>query len=281
MTDPVDPTAENSQQPSGSLEPSPPATPTATGEPPAAQPPTGWAPEPTKGRSWRRLILTVVLVVFASGVVRTVATAITQDPVDAAANKMLASLPAEARDRLRTEIKATIASQTGGLSEDAARAKISDLTRKGFSRLDDQSAIRRLLLQTKALAQTDVPTCASFGRASLGATTPDPQVVVHLIAALDQKDLQEWFELTVAAMKLEIAGQQPAQTVTEAQFEAVITPIVARYSQDDLAALQRVSSAPTQASDADACAVVRRLYQSTVGLAPSDLVVVARYDIQP
>ena len=301
MTDPTPPGGQPPAVPppsSWSNAEQPPAEQPPAGPPPGPQPASPWtatppappdgpafqAPPPSpKRRTWPRAVLAAVLVVLVAAIVRgVVAVATRADPLDAAAYELVQTLPSESRDRIKEELKATVASSTQGLSSEQARARISDLTVKGFARLDDQRAIRRLELQVAALNAADPATCAAFGRASIAGTlSGERDLAIRLIRALKPAELEEWFELSIAAIKLEQAGQPAAQRVTDADFERVMTPVFEAYSEAEATALQNVSSNPKSVTDAEVCSVIRRLYTAAVQLPPNDRVIVARYDIQP
>jgi hypothetical protein len=194
-------------------------------------------------------------------------------------------LPADVRSDYDKRLETAIGPQIKGLSDADAATRVQDIIRRGLSRLDNQSLVRHLTLEIAALDATDQPTCASFGRASISGRTPDPQVGQRLVAALDAARYQEYVGVNIAGAEAEARQSPPVQPV-DPSGQAVLGRLLSRLSATQLTTLQAMAAssgatASGASSDADACGVIRSIYDAVLRLDAADLAIIARVDVTP
>ena len=189
-------------------------------------------------------------------------------------------LPSDVRSGFESRVKTAVGGQLEGMSDSAASARLSSLVQHGLVRLDDQHLVRHLTIQTQALDRADTPSCAGFARASIGGKAPSDAVVRGLMGALETPALQEFMEINIEGLEAEARGSPGAETVTDDQVNPVFDKIFATFPDQDATAIQGLVNGTTTTDEA-ACHAVRTLYDSALTMAPADLAILARFDVQP
>jgi hypothetical protein len=135
-------------------------------------------------------------------------------------------------------------------------------------------------LQTQALDSGNTATCAGFARASIGGKAASADISRGLMEALDTRSLQEFLDINIKGLEAEARGAPAARTVSEAQAQTMFETLANRLSEQDIGSIQTMSAGTTTTDEA-ACHAVRSLYDTALTMSPSDVVLLARYDIQP
>jgi hypothetical protein len=189
-------------------------------------------------------------------------------------------LPSEVRSQFEQRVKTAVGSQLDGMSEASAVERVRTLVQRGLVRLDDATLVRHLTLQTQALDRGDAASCAGFARASIGGKPASADVSRGLMAALDDRSLQEFLDINVKGLEAEARAAPPARTVTDTQAQAIFETLAGRLTEQDIVAIQALTAGTTTTDDA-ACHAVRSLYDTALTMSPTEVAVLARYDIQP
>lgn len=189
-------------------------------------------------------------------------------------------LPSEVRSQFEQRVKTAVGSQLEGMSEASAADRVRSLVQHGLVRLDDATLVRHLTLQTQALDRGDAASCAGFARASIGGKPASPDIARGLMAALDDRSLQEYLDINVQGLEAEARAAPAARTVTEAQAQTLFETLAGRLGEQDIATIQALSAGTTTTDEA-ACHAVRSLYDTALTMSPADVALLARYDIQP
>jgi hypothetical protein len=189
-------------------------------------------------------------------------------------------LPSEVRNQFEQRVKTAVGSQLDGMSQATAADRLRTLVQRGLVRLDDATLVRHLTLQTQALDHGDSASCAGFARASIGGKPASADVSRGLMAALDDRSLQEFLDINIMGLEAEARAAPAARTVTDAQAQALFETLAGRLVEQDIVAIQALV-AGTTTTDESACHAVRSLYDTALTMTPADVAVLARYDIQP
>lgn len=189
-------------------------------------------------------------------------------------------LPSEVRSQFEQRVETALGNQLDGMSDTAAADRLRSLVQHGLVRLDDAALVRHLTLQTQALDSGNTATCAGFARASIGGKAASADISRGLMEALDTRSLQEFLDINIKGLEAEARGAPAARTVSEAQAQTMFETLANRLSEQDIGSIQTMSAGTTTTDEA-ACHAVRSLYDTALTMSPSDVVLLARYDIQP
>lgn len=265
-------------------EPPPAVPPPAAGSGPES-PPVAWEPgsgtPPARPRSRRGQILAVVLAVAAA-----IAGAVGVRFLGQQAGSLLGTtfaggevwnrLPAAARDDFERRIKA-VAGDLESMSNAEASRQVQSRVQAGMRRLDDATLVKRLSLQTAALAKIDDAACGEFAQASF-AGRPQPETTAEkLMAAMSETELTEWFNVAVLALEAEARKSPEPRTVTDAETDPLFERLLGSLDQPSLEAVQK--GADPGATPAEACLGVRTLYDAIERLPDEDKRLIALADV--
>jgi hypothetical protein len=189
-------------------------------------------------------------------------------------------LPPDVRTQFEQRIKNGLGNQLDGLSEAAAADRVRSLVQRGLVRLDDAVLVRYMTMQVQALDRGETATCAAFARASVGGKVPSADVSRGLLGTLDDRALQEFMEINVRGLEAEARAAPAARTVSEDQADALFERLGARLASEDVDTIQALG-AGTTVTDEAACHAIRNLYDTALTMAPEDVAIFARYDVQP
>lgn len=194
---------------------------------------------------------------------------------------MFEGLPPDVRDEIAGDLEALIGDRFDELATDDVVEEGARLTRSGLARLDDESLVRRLELQTLALGRVPVADCAAFMRGGFAGGSADTGIATRVISALDQNELVEWYRITARAMRAELEGAPARRSVTEPDFQAAFAPIAATWSPDEVELVELVSADPAGVTDDEMCRFVDLVYGRIDVLDREQLAIVSLYDINP
>jgi hypothetical protein len=195
----------------------------------------------------------------------------------AIAGELWDRLPQDARGELSRRAEAALGDEE--LDPATAPAVVQERVRNGLRRLDDQTLVRRLTLQTAALGRADEATCAAFAAASFGGTSPTPEVAGRLIAALDDASLAEWMRIAMSALEAETRGSPAARSVAAAESEALFARLFAGLDPDQIGTIQTAAAAG--ATQASACDGARVLYRALDAMPAADRTLAGLVDVTP
>jgi hypothetical protein len=200
-------------------------------------------------------------------------------------DRLAAAIAGELWDRLAQDVRAELTRRAETaigdeeLDPQQAPAVVQERVRHGLRRLDDETLVRRLALQTAALGRADEATCAAFAAASFAGTTPSPQVAGRLIAALDDAALTEWMRIAMSALEAETRGSPPPRSVPAAESEALFGRLFAGLDPDRIAIIQTAAAAG--ATQASACDGARVLYRALDAMPAADRTLAGLVDVTP
>lgn len=189
-------------------------------------------------------------------------------------------LPGDVRSNFESRLDTALGDSFNGLSEAEQTARIGQLIDGGMPRLDDGVIAENFRLTAKALAAVDDANCATIARATFAGTEPDDDAANALVGTLAGLELQQWFEVRIAAVEAEVRGSPAQVLITDAAVDPLYQQLFSIMSQADIDTLASVSTGIT-VEDAALCSAVRGLYNSVLRLSPADALLFARYDVTP
>lgn len=189
-------------------------------------------------------------------------------------------LPGDVRSGFEARLKTALGDTLKDQTDPEQSATILRLVTSGLPRLEDGLVDQNFRLTSKALAASDGASCAAVSRAVVAGTEPPESAASAMINTLSDTDLQQWFEIRIAAVEAEVRGS-PAQVVVE---DAAVGPLYdklfAIMSSGDIDTFRALAGGET-VEDAALCSAVRSLYASVLTLPAADAVLFARYDVSP
>jgi hypothetical protein len=191
----------------------------------------------------------------------------------------LDALPPVDRTTVLAELVEAIGTRLDGLPVAAADEELLRIASIGKFRLDDQTLLRRLQLEAKAMLGVDVPTCAALARGELQFGRPSPRMAA-LMAALSPAERLESARITVAAVRAEASGLHEPRPLSSPERTAIVSAIAKASPPDELTRLHDLSveaSAGKTLSDEDACWLMRVPYRALDRLTGADLALLGRY----
>jgi hypothetical protein len=189
-------------------------------------------------------------------------------------------LPGDVRSGFEQRLEAALGETFDDLPEDQQAARIGQLIDGGMPRLDDGLIAGNFRLTAKALAAVDDTSCASIARATFAGTEPADDAANALVGTLAGTELQQWFEVRIAAVEAEVRGSPAQVQITDAAVDPLYEQLFGLMSQSDIDTFASVSSGLT-VEDAALCSAVRGLYSAVLRLSPADALLFARYDVSP
>ncbi|HEX5589711.1 MAG TPA: hypothetical protein VFX65_05430 [Candidatus Limnocylindrales bacterium] len=229
---------------------------------------------------WTRLLVGVLAAILAFAAFQ----ALNRPEPDADTARleaMFEGLPADVRDEIAGDLETLVGDRFDGLTSEEVVEEGARLTRSGLARLDDESLVRRLELQTLALGRVPTADCAAFMRGGFAGGSVDTGIATRVLTALDEDELIEWYRITARAMRAELEGMPARRSVTEPEFQAAFAPIAATWSPDEVELVELVSADPVGVTDDQMCRFVDLVYGRIDVLDRDQLAVVSLYDINP
>jgi len=249
--------------------------------PPPTEPPT---PEPPKAW-WRRrwaAILGGAAVVLAYPVAKFAigffAVGVIGGAVSGVFGNQWERLPSDVRADLTAQIHDAYGDSLDNLSSEQASAKIEADVRHGMLRLDDETLIHRLQLQTSAVNKLALADCAGFARSSLAGERASDELINKIQEAFDAAEYQAWIKIAVQAAVAERSGSPEVRTVSEADQNAAINTWLSSLSASEVAGLQAVVADPSR-SDEEFCAAGRSVYNRAITSDHDLLAMIAYIDV--
>ena len=183
----------------------------------------------------------------------------------------LGALDPADRSTVLADLVEAVGTRLDGLPVAAAEAELTRIVTLGTFRLDDDTLVRRLELETKATLGLDVTTCAAVAR---GEGSADAS------SALSPAERLEWMKITVAAVRAEVSPVREPRELTREESTAVIAAIAKAATRADATRIHDLATkaaAGTALSDDDACWLMRVPYRAEASLTPADRLLLSRY----
>jgi hypothetical protein len=257
------------------------------GDPAGDASPPAWdatPPEPPKPWWRRRLapILAGAAVVLAYPLAKIAigffAVSVIGGAVSGAFGNQWERLPSDVRDDLTAQMQDAYGDSLDNLSNEEASATMEADVRHGMLRLDDETLIHRLQLQTSAVNKLALADCAGFARSSLAGERASDELVNSIQEALDATEYQAWIKIAVQAAVAERSGSPEVRTVSDADQNAAINTWLSSLSQSELAGLQAVVADPSR-SDEEFCTVAKAVYNRAITSDHDLLAMIAYIDV--
>lgn len=189
-------------------------------------------------------------------------------------------LPGDVRSGFEKRIDAAFGNALDGQTDSQKIAKLTAAVKSGLSRLDDSQVDANFRLTTKALGAVDVASCASVSRAIVAGQEPPEAATNAMINTLSDAELQQWFEIRIAAIEADLR-QSPAQVaVTDDQVNPLYQELFRAMSSDDIDIIGQLGNGTT-VEDGKLCTAIRDLYSAVLGLPSNEALLFARYDVSP
>ena len=189
-------------------------------------------------------------------------------------------LPGDVRSGFDQRLEAALGDSFDDLSEDQQSARIGQLIDGGMPRLDDGLIAENFRLTAKAMVAVDDANCAAIARATFAGTEPSDDAASALVGTLEGAELEQWFEVRIAAVEAEVRGSPAQVLITDAAVDPLFLRLFPIMSEADTNTLASISTGGT-ADDAALCSAMRGLYSSVLRLSASDALLFARYDATP
>lgn len=191
-----------------------------------------------------------------------------------------AQLPGDVRAGFEQRLEAALGSDFADQPDAAQSSQLLQLIRGGMPRLGDELIAGNFRLTAQALAAVDEASCASVARSIFLGSEPPEAAATAMVATLSGADLQQWFEVRVAAIEAEVRGSPEQVLILDADVEPLYETLFVSMRQADLETIGSMSSGAT-IEDAAICSAVRGLYDAVLALPAEDALLFARYDISP
>jgi len=189
-------------------------------------------------------------------------------------------LPSDTQSRLEQRFDAAVGDSFKGLSDTDRATRIETLLRGGLPRLDDQTLIRRLQIESASLDATDEKTCAAFAQEFVkGHVTTETSRKV--LGSLDTAKYGEWIEINVSAIEAQSKGTPSQRLASQAETEAMSSALLGRVPAQHLATMQALGAGGSTVLDAASCSAARAVYAAGLGLDPQTLATLARVEVSP
>jgi hypothetical protein len=189
-------------------------------------------------------------------------------------------LPGDVRSGFEQRLETALGASFYDLSEDQQTARIGQLMDGGMPRLDDGLIAENFRLTAKALVAVDDANCGTIARATFAGTEPSDDAASALVGTLDGTELQQWFEVRIAAVEAEVRGSPAQVVITDAAVDPLFERLFPIMSEADTSTLASISTGGT-VDDAALCSAMRGLYNSVLQLSAADALLFARYDASP
>lgn len=260
----------------------------AAAEPqPAPEPPPAAAPEPPKSSGARGKLGVGLLViggalgaVFVKFVLPLILVGVAGEVIGVAFGGPYMRLPGDVRQGFESRLERAVGNTIDDLSDAEQAARIQALVDGGLPRLGDSQIDTNFRLASKAITSVDDASCATLARAIFAGTEQPEDASTKMVGSLSDSELQQWFEIRVAAIEAEVAGAPAAVVVGDDDVAPLYDKLFDLMNEEHLETIQAMSSGAT-VEDAAICAAVRGLYTSVLTLAPDEVTLFARYDISP
>ena len=189
-------------------------------------------------------------------------------------------LPADVRSGFEQRLETALGDSFDDLPEDQQTARIGQLIDGGMPRLDDGLIAANFRLTAQALVAVDDANCGTIARATFAGTEPSDEAATALVGTLEGAELQQWFEVRIAAVEAEVRGSPAQVLITEAAVDPLFQRLFPLMSEADTNTLATISTGGT-VDDAALCSAMRGLYNSVLQLSAADALLFARYDATP
>jgi len=150
-----------------------------------------------------------------------------------------------------------------------AQEAVRRLTARGVGRLDDVTLRARAAILRTLLA-SDVGLCATVARGQATTVTLAPALM-----RLDVATRRSWYDAGAKALLAEL-HQTPIPTAPADATDAAFRTLLGRLPPEESARLRDVTAHATGASDADACAAIRTLYDGAATLPEAEGTLILR-----
>ena len=187
-------------------------------------------------------------------------------------------LPSDVRDDLTAQMQDAYGDSLDNLSNEQASAKMEADVRHGMLRIDDETLIHRLQLQTSALNKLALADCAAFARSSLAGERAPDELLNSIQEALDAAEYQAWITIAVQAAVAERIGSPEVRNVSDADQNAAINTWLSSLSESELAGLQAVVADPSR-SDEEFCDAAKSVYNRSLTMDHDLLAMIAYIDV--
>jgi hypothetical protein len=189
-------------------------------------------------------------------------------------------LPSDTQSRLEQRFDAAMGDSLKGLSDADRGTHLEAMLTGGLPRLDDQTLIRRLQIESASLDATDEKTCAAFAQEFVkGHVTTETSRKV--LGSLDPQRYGEWIEINLTALEAESKGAPPRRVPSQADADAMSAALVGRVPPNHLATMQALDADGTAVLDAASCSAARAVYVAGLGLDPKTLATLALVEVSP
>jgi hypothetical protein len=153
----------------------------------------------------------------------------------------------------------------------------------GLYRLDDDSLLRRLALETKATLALDVATCAALARGTAPFDTAASRLT-GLVTPLSPTERVEAIRISIAAIAAEVSELREPRQLTARERSGVVGAIAKAASPADATRIHDLATraaAGKTLSDDDTCWLFRVPYRAYDALADADRRLLSRYVLGP
>jgi hypothetical protein len=189
-------------------------------------------------------------------------------------------LPSDTQSRLEQRFDAVMGDSLKGLSDADRATHLEAMLTGGLPRLDDQTLIRRLQIESASLDATDETTCAAFAQEFVkGHVTPETSRKV--LGSLDTQKYGEWIEINLTALEAESKGTPPRRVPSQADAQAMSAALVGRVPANHLATMQALDADASAVLDAASCSAARAVYTAGLGLDAKTLATLALVEVSP
>jgi hypothetical protein len=175
------------------------------------------------------------------------------------------------RSSLLDAFVSAVGDRLAGLPAAGAEAELRRIVAIGTFRLDDQTLLRRLALETKATLGLDIATCAAVARGDRPADS---------LSALSAAERLEWMRITIAAVGAEVSPVREPRELTREESAAVVAAIAKAATRADATRIHDLATKAaggTALADDDACWLMRVPYRAEASLTPADRLLLSRY----
>jgi hypothetical protein len=189
-------------------------------------------------------------------------------------------LPSDTQSRLEQRFDAAVGDSLKGVSDADRVTRLEAMVASGLPRLDDQTLIRRLQIESASLDASDEGTCAAFAHEFVaGHVTTETSKKV--LGSLDPPRYGEWIEINVMAIEAQSKGAPQSRLVSQADADTMSTALLGRVPANHLATMQALNEAGSVVTDAASCSAARAIYVAGLGLDPKSLATLARVEVSP
>lgn len=189
-------------------------------------------------------------------------------------------LPGDVRQGFEQRFEAAVGEEFKSQTEAEQEARVVALVTGGLPRLDDAHIDTNYRLTVKGMQAVDAASCANIATAFFAGTEPPDEAFTALVGTLSDAELQQWFEIRLLAIEAESRGAPPAVLVGDEAVNPLFDKLFVAMNETDRDTFVQLSNGAT-VDDAKLCAAMRGIYGASLTLAPSEVVLFARYDISP